>query len=836
MTSEYEAHLNGDGAIAQGDDAIAAGKQAVVIKGSGNTVTITFQGTEIAIPALEAVAAHRVALRAHLERRACQRWGSMATYIHEEGAALPLEASPYQTGRLGPREPLLQALREAQRLLVLGGPGAGKSVSLERLAWDLCAGEAPQIPVLLPLFRYDGASLHAWIRASLQRTGHLRLDTEQALTAFLKESPARCYVLFDGLNEVPPAHRDTLIGELTRWLMTYPRHPVVVTSRPQDELWRQVRGELDRALVVQPISDEQAQAYLVAHLEDKGSDLYARLDERLRELSRTPLILWLIKEAGAADEALPGNRGELYARFVSRMLRRDTRRKMDAALPERHKRDALAQLAYHLGLEQRLTCSREEAVTVVAQRFDEAQARTLIDACRRHGLLTGDQDLWFAPHQTVQEYFMALALRERWQQERNQPALRRWWRNVQRRWRQAPEDVLTQAADDWWMETFVQLAGLVDDADRLAQDVSQVNPWLALWCVGEGRNVSEETQTLVEERSVHVLHSERLRDRRRAVEALAQIRNARVIEPLLWAAGYQDREISTLAVQALGQLGKAVVPRAIAALENEDFWLGVLRYAVAYPDEELCARIPLQILEEVLGFPVVWVPPRPFLMGSDKERDPQAYDVELPQHEVSLPGYWMGRTPVTVEQFRLFVEESGYEVGERSLSDPEDHPVRDVTWHDALAYCRWLRGRTGLPATLPSEAEWEKAARGTDGRIYPWGDAPPTEDLCNFSDNVGDTTPVGRYSPQGDSPYGCADMAGNVWEWTRSHWKDYPYDSEDGRENLEASDNVRRVLRGGAFYYFSRIVRCAYRYRWDPGGRYRGSGFRVVVSPFSRTK
>ena len=829
MTQEYEAQLNGDGALAQ--DGVAAGKQGVAIQGSGNTVTITFQGAEIVIPALDAVAAHRMALRAHLERRARQRWGSMATYIHEEGAALPLEASPCQTGRLGPREPLLQALRDARRLLVLGGPGAGKSVSLERLAWDLCAGEQPQIPVLLPLFRYDGASLHAWIRAYLQRTGHLRLDSEQALTAFLKESRARCYLLFDGLNEVPPAHRDTLIGELTRWLMTYPRHPVVVTSRPQDELWRQVREELDRALVVQPISDEQAQAYLVAHLAEKGRDLYARLDERLRELACTPLILWLIKEAGIADEAIPGNRGELYARFVSRMLRRDTRRKMDAQIPERHKREALAQLAYHLGLEQRLTCSREEAATVVAQSFNEAQARTLIDACRRHGLLAGDQDLWFAPHQTVQEYFMALALRERWQEERNQPVLWRWWQNVQRRWRQAPKDVLTQAADDWWMETFVQLAGLVDDADQLAQELSQVNPWLALWCVGEGRDASEETQTLVEERSVYVLHSERLQDRRRAVEALAQIRNERVIEPLLWAAGDQDREISTLAVQALGQLGKAVIPRAIAALENEDFWLGVLRYAATYPDEELCARRLPRLLKRTLGFPVVWIPPEPFLMGSDKERDAHARYDEVPQHEVMLPGYWIGRIPVTVAQFRLFAEESGYEVDKRSLRAPEDHPMRYVTWQNALDYCRWLDGQTGLPVTLPSEAEWEKAARGTDGQIYPWGDAPPAEDLGNFDNHVGNTTPVGTYSPQGDSPYGCVDMIGNVWEWTRSLYKDYPYDSADGRENLEAGDYVPRVVRGGAFYLSSRLVRCAFR-DWDaPRDRDWSIGFRVVVSP-----
>jgi formylglycine-generating enzyme required for sulfatase activity len=221
-------------------------------------------------------------------------------------------------------------------------------------------------------------------------------------------------------------------------------------------------------------------------------------------------------------------------------------------------------------------------------------------------------------------------------------------------------------------------------------------------------------------------------------------------------------------------------------------------------------------------------------MGSSKE-----------QHEVTLPGYWIGRYPVTVAQFRDFVEESGYDASENSLNDPDDHPVRYVTWQDALAYCRWLGERTGLPVTLPSEAEWEKAARGTDGRIYPWGDEPPTADLCNFADNVGNTSPVGNYSPTGDSPYGCADMAGNVWEWTRSLWRGgwpepdfgYPYDSEDGREDLEAGDAVPRVIRGGAFYSTEHDVRCASRHDGGyPVDRGWDLGFRVVVSPFSRTQ
>jgi formylglycine-generating enzyme required for sulfatase activity len=111
-----------------------------------------------------------------------------------------------------------------------------------------------------------------------------------------------------------------------------------------------------------------------------------------------------------------------------------------------------------------------------------------------------------------------------------------------------------------------------------------------------------------------------------------------------------------------------------------------------------------------------------------------------------------------------------------------------VNWHDAVAYAGWVGKR------LPTEEEWEKAACGTDGRGYPWGDQRPTPDLCNFGRNVGGTTPVGQYSPQGDSPYGCVDMAGNIWEWTAS---DY--------------GAGRKVLRGGSWYGSQGLVRAANR-------------------------
>ena len=262
---------------------------------------------------------------------------------------------------------------------------------------------------------------------------------------------------------------------------------------------------------------------------------------------------------------------------------------------------------------------------------------------------------------------------------------------------------------------------------------------------------------------------------------------------------------------------------------------------------------------------LVRVPAGEFLMGSDKAIDPQAYDAELPQHRLTLPEILIGKYPVTVAQFAVFVKATGYKTTAEQRgsgwnwtgsvwkdikgadwahprgpgSDVQaktSHPVTLVSWDDAVAFARWASQVTGRPVRLPSEAEWEKAARGGDGRLYPWGNEPPDDRRCNFNMNVEDTTPVGKYSPLGDSPYDCADMAGNVWEWTGSLWgKDvktpdfkYPYDPRAGREDLAAGADVARVLRGGSFDDDTQDVRCAYRDRHNPELRNDHAGFRVA--------
>jgi len=166
--------------------------------------------------------------------------------------------------------------------------------------------------------------------------------------------------------------------------------------------------------------------------------------------------------------------------------------------------------------------------------------------------------------------------------------------------------------------------------------------------------------------------------------------------------------------------------------------------------------------------PVRNVSAGPFLIGSDPDQDKQAGSDEQPQHILTLGSFQIGKYPVTVAEYAYFVRAGQKEPNNwQQQLGKFDHPVVCVSWQDAIAYVRWLAVQTGQVWRLPSEAEWEKAARGTAGRIYPWGDQFEAS-RCNTSEGGKNaTTPVGNY-PSGASPYGALDMAGNVWEWTGS--------------------------------------------------------------------
>ena len=302
------------------------------------------------------------------------------------------------------------------------------------------------------------------------------------------------------------------------------------------------------------------------------------------------------------------------------------------------------------------------------------------------------------------------------------------------------------------------------------------------------------------------------------------------------------------------------MPLAAAALVLA-VWIS-LRLAGSAPIMEMrAASAELSVSEELPGFRVdAWylpddellgfieVPEGSFLMGSDPSLDPLAFDIEQwsatsAQGTVELPDYFISRFEVTVAQFRVFAHESGRGIiDSHALGSELDHPVVGVSWTDAVAYAQWLQGAlmewSGTPAALasmfegdwkiglPSEAEWEKAARGGDGRIFPWGDAQ-RPDRANY--RARGTTAVGSFECP-ECPFGLADMSGNVWEMTRSPYQPYPYDSTDDRDDLEGESLW--VMRGGSFNEAEQNVRAAIRGGVDPGARRPDIGFRLVISRF----
>jgi formylglycine-generating enzyme required for sulfatase activity len=256
---------------------------------------------------------------------------------------------------------------------------------------------------------------------------------------------------------------------------------------------------------------------------------------------------------------------------------------------------------------------------------------------------------------------------------------------------------------------------------------------------------------------------------------------------------------------------------------------------------------------------MVLVPAGIFLMGLP-ERDLLAEDHEKPQREVYLTAFWIDVYPVTNSRFNLFLTAGGYDRPHwwtpegwewkcrRQIRQPvmwgqggwdgPDQPVAGVSWFEADAYARWAGRR------LPTDAEWEKAARGTDGRHYPWGEDWPTAVIVNFNNQVGRTTPVGLYA-DGVSPYGCHDMGGNVNNWTADwYWPAFgwycvqrgivrnPQLHDQLRQHLDPVAIQEKVDRGGGFATdrsCQEVVGCTRKVHWKPQTREPWNGFRTAL-------
>ena len=687
-------------------------------------------------------------------------------------------------------------------------------------------------------------------------------------------------IFFDGLDEVletdEEAKRSLIKEAIADFAAPLPRCQVIVTCREyaykQGDAWRLPAAEFP-TVELAPFGPEQIEAFTrtwygvvgpqkgwdALKCQDEAANLYAAIDGRphLRELAQVPLLLTLMAQVHGRDGTLPDDRADLYERAVNLLLAHwenrivrdvDGRRKVEPGLvmqlgvPTAMLRAALERTAF--GAHERQEGEEghdERAADIPKEELREALLADLGSLDRveqviayvqeRAGLLLARDNRTYAfPHRTFQEYLAATYLLKQGEFDRL----------LRERVRRAPV---------WWEEVFLLAAGASRRMPRLVSDL--VDCLLPL-APGE-----------------QAISAERAAEARLAGLALcetgfaAHARQEQAAEPGRYAATHGRAQAWLLAAiradERVPAQERAACGDVLARLGDprfrDDAWF--------LPDEPLLGFVP--------------VPAGRFRMGTRREEIPALrerfggeqrwYEYETPQHEPELPGYYVARYPVTHAQYWAFVQATGHAPPAADLDWERpyewrdgkpparllNHPVVLVTWHDAQAYCRWLTERlwewtarfpgspTGraeqefwaglaarrLQVQLPSEAEWERAARGTDGRIFPWEGDQADPNRANYDDTgIGATSAVGCF-PGGASPYGIEELSGNVWEWCRTRWReDY---TKPADESLEGNDH--RVLRGGAFLFDQDLVRCAYRSRLDPYDRDDDVGFRVVVVP-----
>ena len=740
-----------------------------------------------------------------------------------------------------------EALAAHRRLVVLGDPGSGKTTLLRYLALlyarDLAEGthltaerlglaETGTLPIVLPLRklgrylaehhpRDDGTDGHALLLRFLVQW--LRNERIEVPADFFDHclTTGRAAILLDGLDEVanPDLRRRVarLVDSFTR---AYPDCRTVVTSRivgysdgsrlaegyatttVRDFTLDDVRvflSQWHRLVAIGQLGPgEPAETQALAQTRQLLDAI--ENNDRVAELAINPLMLTVIALIHRDRVKLPDRRAELYQEAVDVLLG-----KWDEA---RGVQESLILNDGPFDLSDRRLVLQQVALTMHEQAIKEIDAEPLRDLLRRQlgdavpdgreleaavtrflhviqertGLLIARAEGTFAfSHLTFQEYLAALAIAGRDD----------YW-----------DYALRRRADPWWREVILLAAGHLSTQ-------SKEKTTRLIRAIADARTEPEPYHNLV-------LAAECLRDagaNRILGDLEADLR------------GRLQRELETRAGRGLLGAARTLFTRGMSPEQAAR-----RRIAAA----EALAKIGgNQFWTRPHGEPEwVAIPQGAFTMGEGDEA-----------HSVQLPDYAISRVPITNAQYELFVQATGQESpkywnGKRPPRGKEGHPVVGASWHDALAYCRWLGKATGKPIGLPSEAEWEKAARGAqDGRAYPWGDdCDPVR--CNTRESgFGTTTPVGIFV-NGASPYGCLDMAGNVWERTRSLWGTdwekpefgYPYAPQDARrEALDAGDDLHRVVRGGSWGSHRDLARCACRF-WDhPGGRYDGLGFRVVL-------
>lgn len=746
----------------------------------------------------------------------------------------------------------LEAASKTSRLVLLGLPGAGKSSFVQRLLARIASfqlGElknalhgtpADLLPVLVVL-RDLAPRLAALQLEGLPDTARkeclsgavldLAVENLTGLEAASFAPALRTAVesglvllVFDGLDEVPFDQQSTFRQAVAATLSQFRPERVIVTCRI-----RSYEGEARlpqfEAHTIAPFTEEQIGRFVKGWYQAqtrhgrlqpeaagaKAKDLAAAARAReLRELAGNPMLLTTMALIHQRETKLPNQRVELYNLAVEVLVQRWEKGKIERLAPflsDRLKvRAALERLAFEAhragkGEQPLGDLERGLALTILEDpKYIGREAAGFLDHVdQRAGILVGRggapgrPQVYSFPHRTFQEYLAGCHLLSG---------------------RGGSRAFYERAAEGQYWSLAVKLA-----AEQLYYIVPNARdeklPDLAYGlCPCEPPATIQDYRANLWSASVALLLGVE------AIQLDDSVRDGgqRYLERL-------HGRLETLLTSKLTAVERAEAGQMLAVLG--DSRLGVGLSADGRPD-------------------ITWIDigPGEFLMGGDEKLKFQRRLVDKP--------YRISRYPITVAQYEAFVKAKGYEKQQfwtkagwkwrqsKKISGPENydviyqtgnHPRVGVSWYEAVAFCRWLSEKLEMEVRLPSEAEWERAARHRDGRTYPWGNEDEAPVRCNMGETgIGRTCTVGLFR-DGQAQSGAEDMAGNVWEWCCTKWLDnyqkYEKKVDDGLEG-----DKRRVLRGGAFYSGRVLVRCAGRYGVDPYYRNDFIGFRVVASPF----
>lgn len=699
----------------------------------------------------------------------------------------------------------------------------------------------------------------------------------------------RMVLLLDAVNEMPHGDAPDYQERIVLWRDFIADLPpgtrVVFSCRTLDYSgFLSTPGRPVPHVRIERLTDPQVEEFLTVYSPEQGPVLWRQLKSTVQlDLFRSPFYLKLLLAQARPGETLLQGRAALFTGFVRQTLFREISNPLlrAGALLDRRDREriahhewrdrydlptrgallpALSRLAF--GLQE-----RRGGAEVAQVRASYNDALALLGGAHAEDLLRAGvalqllelqfEDAFFV-HQLLQEYFAARVLaaapqptlgRTAWRATECSPTLAQVLEAL------ADSDPLPPAPSTGWEETLALAAAMAPDPEAFVGALMEPNLPLAGHCaaqpdVGVSPQLRQRLQCDLVARSRDPAAD--LRGRIAAARALGELGDPR----------FERRR---------GPHGEYLLPPMVPIAA------GV--YPIGsdeglYPDEAPAHAVPVAAFA-IGQFPVTNAEWRCFLEagGYDAERwwdtetarawrrgegtsegpkqEWRAFRTQL-QANPSQTREWLDAGRITSQQaegwdsvatqsdpeFEALLEQwypPGRQTRPARWDDPAfNHPAQPVVgicWHEARAYCAWLSVQTGQPFRLPSEAEWEAAARGGKGRRYAWkGDFDAGR--CNtFETHVRGTTPPGVF-PGGDTPEGLADMNGNVWEWTGSLYRPYEYNAGDGRENPEADGP--RVVRGGSWYVDRDFARCAYRFRPRPDLRDGSLGFRVVrVSPIS---